>query len=238
MKVLSPKLRRRLLKLIGKSLLIFVLASSTIIFILRWIPLPTSSFMLQQKFHNLLANNHQTVRYKWVNYKNISPYVAIAVIAEEDQNFPFHFGFDFGQIKKAIAAHEDGRRLRGASTISQQVAKNLFLWSGRSYFRKALEAYITILLELIWGKQRILEVYLNIAQMGKGVFGVQAAAHIYFHESAKHLTRYQAAALAAVLPNPDRYSVTHPSAYIKHRRRWILRQMRSLGGVRYLRQLS
>lgn len=238
MNIFSSKLSRWLLRLAGKYLLLFVLLSSTIIFILRWFPLPTSSFILQQELHNLITRNHATVHYQWVNYNNISPYAAVAVIAEEDQDFPFHFGFDFGQIEKAIVAHEDGYRLRGASTISQQVAKNLFLWPGRSFFRKGLEAYITILLELIWGKQRILEVYLNIAQLGPQLFGVQAAAHAYFHESAKQLTRYQAAALAAVLPDPDHYSVTHPSPYIWHRRSWILEQMRLLGGIQYLRHIS
>ena len=160
----------------------------------------------------------------------------LAVIAAEDQNFPFHFGFDFDQIEKAIE-QRTWRRLRGASTITQQVAKNLFLWEGRSFIRKGLEAYFTVLIELLWSKERILEVYLNIIEMGDMIFGVGAASQIYFKKLPSKLTRSQAALLTATIPNPRRFSAKRPSGYILRRQSWILGQMSSLGGVEYLNNL-
>jgi monofunctional biosynthetic peptidoglycan transglycosylase len=173
--------------------------------------------------------------YRWTPWTRISPSAAIAVIAAEDQNFPTHHGFDFESIQKAMDAHEKGKRLRGASTISQQVAKNMFLWSGRSFVRKGLEAYFTVLIELTWSKRRILEVYLNIAELGDGVFGVEAASRRYFKKSAASLSNEEAALLAAVLPNPIRLKVNRPSAYIRERQSWIISQMSQLGGASYLK---
>jgi monofunctional biosynthetic peptidoglycan transglycosylase len=163
--------------------------------------------------------------------------MAIAVVAAEDQNFPFHFGFDFEQIEKAIEQSNRGRKLRGASTITQQVAKNLFLWEGRSFIRKGFEAYFTVLLELLWSKERILEVYLNIIETGDMIFGVGAASQIYFKKLPLKITRSQAALVAATIPNPKRFSARNPSGYIFRRQSWILGQMSSLGGTAYLKNL-
>src|SRR5437868_1502881 len=176
--------------------------------------------------------------FQWVSLEQISPYAASAVIASEDQQFPFHAGFDFDSIREAVRESERGRRLRGASTISQQVAKNLFLWSRHSLVRKGLEAYFTVLIEALWPKERILEMYLNVAQFGNGVYGVQAAAERFWHKPARRLTSADAALLAAVLPNPLRLHADRPSRYVLSRRDWILDQMRMLGGPEYLRALE
>jgi len=164
-------------------------------------------------------------RYRWVDIGQISPHAARAVIASEDQNFTAHSGFDFEAIRKAAEHNARGRRVRGASTISQQVAKNLFLWRGRSWLRKSLEAWFTVLIEALWPKERILEVYLNIAEFGRGIYGVEAAAQAFWGKRARDLTRSEAATLAAVLPNPRRYRADAPSPYVQRRRDWILRQM-------------
>jgi monofunctional biosynthetic peptidoglycan transglycosylase len=177
-------------------------------------------------------------RYTWVDLEQISPHAAIAVIAAEDQQFPFHAGFDFKSIRDAIRTNSRGRRVRGASTISQQVAKNLFLWSGRSYLRKGLEAYFTVLIEWLWPKERILEVYLNIAEFGPGTYGMEAAARRYYRKPAAALSRRESATLAAVLPNPRTFKVQAPSRYVIERRNWIMQQMRGLGGRAYLNQLD
>lgn len=163
--------------------------------------------------------------------QEISPEAALAVIAAEDQLFPQHNGFDWKSIERAIDFNEENpERVRGASTISQQTAKNVFLWQRRSWFRKGLEVYCTFMIEWIWGKQRILEVYLNVAQTGKGIFGMEAASRFYFNKSAAKLTSKEAARIAACLPNPERYSVIKPGAYVNRRTNWILRQMRNLRG--------
>lgn len=173
-------------------------------------------------------------RHQWVALAAISPQAGLAVIAAEDQRFGDHAGFDFEAIRKALQHNAAGGRVRGASTISQQTAKNLFLWSGRSYVRKGLEAYFTVLIELLWPKQRILEVYLNVAQFGDNVYGVQAAAQAFFSKDAAGLTRREAATLAAVLPNPRRFRADRPSPYIERRATQIEAQMRALGGTRLL----
>jgi monofunctional biosynthetic peptidoglycan transglycosylase len=156
------------------------------------------------------------------------------MVAGEDQKFPYHHGFDLDSIQDALDAADDGKRLRGASTISQQTAKNLFLWNGRSFVRKGLEAYFTVLIELTWPKQRILEVYVNLAEFGDGVYGVGAASEVYFHTTPARLTPAQAARLAAVLPSPRRMHVDRPSAYVQRRTNWIQRQMMQLGGTGYV----
>jgi monofunctional biosynthetic peptidoglycan transglycosylase len=176
--------------------------------------------------------------FQWVSLEQISPNAAVAVIASEDQQFPFHAGFDFDSIRDAVRASERGKRLRGASTISQQVAKNLFLWPGHSFVRKGLEAYFTVLIETLWPKERILEMYLNVAQFGAGIYGVQAAAETFWHKPARRLGSAEAALLAAVLPNPLRLHAERPSRYVLARREWILGQMRDLGGPGYLRALE
>ena len=177
-------------------------------------------------------------RHKWADLSQISPNLPLAVVASEDQKFPEHWGFDVEAIEKAYALNQHSHKVRGASTISQQVAKNLFLWSGQSYFRKGLEAYFTVLIEALWPKRRILEIYLNIAEFGHGIYGAEAAAQRFFHKAASRLTRADAAVLAAVLPNPQRYSAAAPSHYVQQRREWILGQMQALGGPEMLEEID
>jgi len=232
------QLIKKLPKVILKIFLWFIFLTILLVLLLKWINPPTSSIMIQRKIEALvLWNDRQMIAYEWFSYDDISKQMAIAAIAAEDQNFPFHFGFDFEQIEKALEQYERGRRLRGASTITQQVAKNLFLWEGRSFIRKGLEAYFTVLIELLWSKERILEVYLNIIEMGDMIFGVGAASQIYFKKLPAKLTRSQAALIAATIPNPKRFSAKNPSGYVFRRQSWILGQMSSLGGTSYLKNL-
>lgn len=215
----------------------FVLTFASVL-ALKWLPPPFTAFMVQEKLAALLGDGaDRTIHYDWVPFEDISPDLALAVVAAEDQKFPVHFGFDVESILDALEDHEQGKRLRGASTITQQVAKNLFLWPGRSYVRKALEAYFTVLIELLWDKRRVLEVYLNVAQMGDRVFGVGAAAAVYFNTTPDRLSPRQAALIAAVLPNPRRFSPAKPSPYVRRRAAWILKQMRQLGSADYLADL-
>jgi monofunctional glycosyltransferase len=228
-----------LLRWLGVVALAWLLLTVTPVLLLRWLRPLTSAFMLEARsaaWHAGDRNYH--IDFDWVSLERISPNAAIAVIASEDQQFPFHAGFDFDSIREAVRASEHGRRLRGASTISQQVAKNLFLWNGRSLARKGLEAYFTVLIESLWPKERILEMYLNIAQFGDGLYGVEAAAHRFWHKPASRLSSSEAALLAAVLPNPLRLHADRPSHYVIQRRDWILGQMRGLGGAAYLHALE
>ena len=213
-----------------------LLASSASVLALRWMDPLTSSFILQRKVAVYLEGGRPAgVEYRWVPWDRISPHVGVAVIAAEDQLFPEHMGFDVASIKDALEERERGERVRGASTISQQVAKNLFLWPGRSWLRKGLEAYFTVLIEAMWPKRRILEVYVNVAQFGDDTFGVGAASERFFAKPPAGITASEAALLAAVLPNPKRLHVDRPSRYVRQRTRWIESQMRMLGGVEYLR---
>ena len=205
---------------------------------LRWLDPPTTMFMVTDRIQALVTRERgYDFEYEWRDWNRISRLAGLAVIASEDQQFPYHHGFDFRQIDKALEDRERGRRVRGASTISQQVAKNLFLWRGQSWFRKSLEAGITMLIETCWSKQRILEVYLNIAEFGQGTFGVQAASRRYFRKDASRLSAPEAALLAAVLPAPTRFKVQAPSRYVQRRQAWIQHQMASLGGTSYLAEL-
>ena len=196
------------------------------ILVLRWVPPPTSAFVLQHR---------GPVRREWVPWAEISPELAIAVVAAEDQRFPEHHGFDFAQISSALSDGE--RRLRGASTISQQVAKNLFLWPSRSWVRKGLEAWLTLWIEALWPKQRILEVYLNFAEFGPGVYGAGAASRVYFGTAPRYLGPEEAARLAAVLPDPSRIRVIAPGAWAEERAVQIQGLVAALGGPAYLRAL-
>jgi monofunctional glycosyltransferase len=210
-----------------------------VVLALRWIDPPFTSFMLQSRVGALFSSQPgYDFDYQWRDWDRISRNAAVAVVASEDQQFPMHHGFDFKQIDKALSDRERGRRVRGASTISQQVAKNLFLWPGQSWFRKGLEAGITVLIETAWSKQRILEVYLNVAEFGRGTFGVQAASRRFLHKDASRLTSADAALLAAVLPAPGRFRVDAPSSYVRRRQAWIERQMSSLGGTAYVQGLD
>ena len=215
--------RRRWLRRLALALVALLLLSALPVLVLRWVAPPTSAFMLAH------ALGGGEVDYRWRALPSMSPALPLALVAAEDQRFPQHHGFDVEAIRKAVAEHAEGGDLRGASTISQQVAKNLFLWSGRSFVRKGLEAYYTGLIELAWPKRRILEVYANIAEFGPGVYGAEAAARRYFGTGADALGPAQAALLAAVLPNPARLSVAAPSDYVRRRQQWIQRQARQLG---------
>jgi monofunctional biosynthetic peptidoglycan transglycosylase len=225
-----PLVRRILTRLLQGAGLAFGVSLLAVV-ALRWIPPLTTGVMMERRVEALLAWKTYRIDYRWVPWSRISRQAGLAVIASEDQNFPTHHGFDVESIQKAIDAADKGRRLRGASTISQQVAKNVFLWSGRSFVRKGLEAYFTVLIELTWSKRRILEVYLNIVELGDGVFGVEAASQRFFRKPAARLSPGEAALLAAVLPNPLRLHVNRPSAYVEERRAWILQQMDQLGGT-------
>jgi len=232
-------LGRRLVRWSAIALLLCLGSSIGSVLLLRWVEPSTSAFMVGTRKDALLARDFDYANdYRWVDLEQVSPHAALAVIAAEDQQFPFHGGFDFKSIREAIRHNARGKRVRGASTISQQVAKNLFLWRGRSYLRKGLEAWFTVLIEALWPKERILEVYLNIAEFGRGVYGVEAASQRFYRKPAARLTRSQAATLAAVLPNPVRFRVDAPSRYVLTRRSRILGQMRALGGPNYLRQLD
>lgn len=171
------------------------------------------------------------LKHDWVSLEGISPKLQLAVVCSEDQNYLKHFGFDWGAIEKALKANEEGKKLRGGSTISQQTAKNVFLWQGRSYVRKAFEAYFTLLIEVFWSKERIMEVYLNSIEMGNGVYGAEAAAQHWFKKSAKNLNKDESAAIAAILPNPLVYVANPPSNYVSKRKNWIKQQMTYWGNV-------
>lgn len=198
---------------------------------LRWLNPVTSAFMLHYRW-----TTDSKVYYVWVDRQQISEHLAIAAVAAEDQRFPQHRGVDFTEVKNAVLDYLDGEKLRGASTISQQLAKNLFLWNGRSIARKLLEVYFATLIEWLWGKERILEVYLNVIEFGEGVYGVEAASQIYFNRSAKQVNLQQASLLMAVLPNPKVYNLYQPSRYHQQRARSIERDTRALGGIQYLRK--
>ena len=203
----------------------------TAVALLRWAPPPTTAFMLRDA--RAADGDAPATRtpYRWTAWDGIAPEAAIAVIASEDQKFPDHNGFDVEAIRIALGDALHGERLRGASTISQQTAKNLFLWPGRSLFRKGLEAYLTMLVELCWSKRRIMEVYLNVAEFGPGVFGITAASERFFDKRPRELHADEAALLAAVLPNPAEWRVDAPSRRVRRRQRWIRAQMDRLGGV-------
>lgn len=212
--------------LVGALLLILAVIS-----LFRFVNPPTSSFMLGYR----LAEPGQALHQEWVGLSDISPWLPLAVVASEDQRFPHHWGVDFSAIRKALAEYTAGEGLRGASTITQQTAKNLFLWNGRSFVRKALEAGLALGIDSLWPKKRILEVYLNIAEFGPGIYGVESASQLYFGIPASRLSRVQAARLASVLPNPKVLSAMNPSPYVWDRVAWIQGQMSQLSGLNYLR---
>jgi monofunctional glycosyltransferase len=207
-----------------------VLGPLLAVLVLRWVPPPTSAFMLADLWTRRQAGYPEwRPAYDWRRWEEISPWAGLAVVAAEDQKFPHHHGFDVRAIRQALGEARAGGRLRGASTISQQTAKNLFLWREQTLVRKGVELYFTVLMELAWPKRRILEVYLNVAQFGPGVYGVEAASARYFQKSASALTPQEAALLAAALPAPSRLDVRAPGPYLRRRQAWVLRQMDHLG---------
>jgi monofunctional biosynthetic peptidoglycan transglycosylase len=230
------KIFESFVSLLRKAVIIALIATILPVVLLRWIPPVSSAVMISKSISSLWSDKKgYKTRYKWTPWEKISQHAGIAVVAAEDQMFPEHFGFDLESISDALEKHSRGRRLRGASTISQQVAKNLFLWSGRSFIRKGFEAYFTVLIEVTWPKQRILEVYLNIAEFGRGIFGVGAASEAFFKKPPSKLSPSEAALLAAVLPNPLRLHADRPTMFVYSRREWILGQMEQLGGAAYLK---
>lgn len=221
---------KRILRIIGKAILVFVAASIVSVIIFRFLPIPITPLVLQRMVEQGIDKD-RAVRFKkeWVSIEEISKNMQLAVVCSEDQNFLRHFGFDIEAIKKAAAHNKKSKKTRGASTISQQTAKNVFLLPTRSYIRKGLEVYFTFLIEVFWNKERILEVYLNVIEFGDGIYGAEAASKFFFNKNATSLTASEAALLAAVLPNPIKYKANAPGKYLQKRRKWIMRQMAHWG---------
>lgn len=230
--MLSSVLRR-----LFRATLWFAAGSVVLVLVFRVVPPPGTALMVERKIESWIDGEPIDLQRDWEPWDRISDDLKVAVIAGEDQKFASHHGFDFTAIQAALAHNERGGTIRGASTLSQQVAKNQFLWSGRSWLRKGLEVWFTALIELFWSKERILEVYLNSAEWDEGVFGAQAAARHHFGVDASRLSRQQASLLAAVLPNPRNWSASRPSTYVARRAGWIRQQMSQLGGDGYLQQL-
>ncbi|WP_395374616.1 monofunctional biosynthetic peptidoglycan transglycosylase [Marinicella sp. W31] len=224
---------RRLFKYFIRLSLAWLLITSLLVLSLRWFDPPTTAFMLQRQWQD-----EATIQQQWVDLENISPHLVLSVIASEDQKFLLHWGFDVQAIQQVLAEHSSGKKLRGASTISQQLAKNLFLWSGRSLLRKGLEAYFTAAIEIYLPKRRILELYLNVAELGDTIYGAEAAARHIYNIPARQLNRQQSALLAARLPAPKSYQINPPSEYMQQRAAWIRGQIKQLGEYRLLQELG
>ncbi|RBI68243.1 monofunctional biosynthetic peptidoglycan transglycosylase [Vreelandella sulfidaeris] len=228
---------RFLWRIVWRGVLAFILVSVVLVLLFRVVPPPGSMVMVERKIQSWIHSEPIRLQREWRGWDSLSVNAKLAVIAAEDQRFPHHGGFDLIELRRALQASRDGGRLRGASTLSQQTAKNVFLWSGRSWVRKGLEAWFTLLIETLWSKQRILEVYLNVAEWDSGVFGLEAASQHYFGASSSALTERQASLLAAILPSPRTRSAARPSAQVEQRSQWIRQQMRNLGGANYLEHL-
>ncbi|MCW9705475.1 monofunctional biosynthetic peptidoglycan transglycosylase [Fodinibius salsisoli] len=228
----------QVLQWIGRAIGGIILISLLFILLLRWINPPTSAFMMQRSVAAWWNGEENFELYQsWTDWEDISPHIKMAAITSEDQNFANHWGIDFGSVQKALEEYERGQGLRGASTITQQTAKNLFLWPAQSYIRKGIEAYTAFLLELLWSKERILEVYLNIVEFGNGVYGVQAASERYFNTPPGLLSKSQSALMVTALPAPKRYNLAAPSSYMRERQRWVMQYMDLLGNSYYLDKL-
>lgn len=224
---------KKIFRWIWKAMLWFFGLSILSVIIFKWVPVPITPLMITRAVDHKLDGKEMTCSHDWEPLENISPNLQRAVIASEDGNFLKHNGFDFKAMQKAFKNNNKGRKLKGGSTISQQTAKNVFLWQGRSYIRKGLEAYFTVLIELLWGKERIMEVYLNSIEMGDGVYGAQAAAEHWYQKDAANLTTIQAASIAAILPSPRRYKATNSGPYVSKRKNKIVRIMRHIGRLEY-----
>lgn len=223
---------RSLCRLVLRWFVLGIAGTMAITILFRWVPLPCSSLMIQRQIASLWEQDKRyQFRYRWVDMGRISPYAPLAVVASEDQKFFTHMGFDFEAMEKAWEHNQHRRRVHGASTITQQLAKNLFLWPERSFLRKGMEVYFTLLLEGLWPKRRILEVYLNVVEFGPGIFGIEAASQAYFHKPAARLNSGEAAILAAILPSPLRSNPARPSGYISQRAGHIQQQMQLMGGT-------
>ena len=224
---------QKLKRFLWKSLLWFFGISIFLVLVFKWIPVPFTPLMITRAIEQKLGGKEMTCSHDWVSIDKISLDMQKAVIASEDGNFLKHNGFDFKAMQKAFKNNNRGKKLKGGSTISQQTAKNVFLWQGRSYIRKGLEAYFTFLIELVWGKQRIMEVYLNSIEMGNGVYGAEAAAKYWYRSNAENLTKNEAAGIAAILPNPRKFKASNSSSYIEKRKSKILRNMHFIRTIDY-----
>ena len=225
--------RSKVTRFLFKAMLWFFGLSIFFVILYKFVPVPFTPLMVIRVVENKLVGKEIYFSHDWEPIENISTNLQKAVIASEDGTFLAHNGFDFTAMQKAYKSNERGRRIKGGSTISQQTAKNVFLWQGRSYLRKGLEAYFTVLIELIWGKERIMEVYLNSIEMGNGIYGAQAATQHWYRKDAISLTKMQAAGIAAILPNPRKYSATSSSSYVNNRKAKIVRIMRHIGKIEY-----
>lgn len=215
----------RIRKWIIQGTLLFFVTSLGFVLFYRFVPVPLTPLMVIRSVESLFGNKWVGIEKDWVPLEEISPSVPKAVLKAEDYRFFEHSGFDYEAIKKAMKYNQTHKKKKGASTVSQQTAKNVFLWPSRSWIRKGFEAYFTVLIEIVWPKERILEVYLNVIELGHGVYGVEAAAQKYFKRSAKNLNSYQASLIAAVLPNPLKFRIDRPSAYVANRQRRILNRV-------------
>ncbi len=213
-----------------RAALFFVSFSILLVLVLRWLPVSYTPLMFIRVVEHT-GEGKSGIRHSWVNANDISNHLQLAVICTEDQNFLRHHGFDFESIQKAMDEAEEGGRTRGASTISQQTAKNVFLWPSSNFIRKGFETWFTVLIEIFWSKQRILEVYLNSIEFGDGIYGCEAASEFFFHKHASQLSEMEAVRLAVVLPNPIKYNVAKPTAYILRRQAWALSQVHNWGGT-------
>jgi len=232
----SKKSKNKIIRFLFKLILILWGTSMGALLLGKFLPIYFTPTMMSRKLDAWSEGKSGKINSNWASYEEIDRNCALAVIASEDQLFPDHNGFDFDAMIGAAKNNMKGKRIKGASTISQQVAKNVFLWQGRSYIRKGLEAYFTFMIELIWGKKRILEVYLNVAETGKMTFGVEAACRKYYDHTSTEVSKSEAARIAAVLPNPIRFSIENPSGYVLRRTSQIQRQMRMLGGKKFLEE--
>jgi monofunctional biosynthetic peptidoglycan transglycosylase len=224
---------QKLVKWIYKAIIVFFILSAFSVIVFRWVPVPFTPLMLIRNVKQWGKGEKAPFEHDWVSMDKISQNLAKAVIVSEDQKFMEHFGFDVEAIEKAYEKNKKGKRVKGASTITQQTAKNVFLWPQRTYVRKGFEVYFTFLIEIFWSKKHILEVYLNSIEMGKGIYGAEAAAQHWFRKPAAKLSKYEAASIAAILPNPRRYRASSSSAYIERRKNWILRQMNYYGPLTF-----
>ncbi len=226
-------MKNKFVRFLSKIALWFLGISVGLVLVFKFIPVFYTPLMLTRSIENKMEDKDMVCSHNWVPLDRISRNLQKAVIASEDGRFLTHHGFDFEAIQKAMENNEQGKKLKGGSTISQQTAKNVFLWQGRSYLRKGLEAYFTVLIELIWGKERIMEVYLNSIEMGDGVYGAQAACQYWYRKDATSLTKIQAAGIAAILPNPRKYKATNSSGYINRRKSRIVKHMGYVGKLEY-----
>lgn len=224
---------KRFFKFIFKIILWLFVLSIGLVFLYKWVPIPITPLMVIRSVEQHKKDKDIVLKHDWIAITEISKNTQLAVVCSEDQRFLNHNGFDFKAIEKAYQNNKKGKRVKGGSTISQQTAKNVFLWPERSWLRKGLETYFTFLIEIIWGKERIIEVYLNSIEMGNGIYGIEAAAQYWFHKPASKLTEYECAAIASILPNPRSYKANPASKYIQSRKIWIVKQMRYMGQLNF-----